>query len=601
MRTAAIILARAGSKGVPGKNMRPIAGRPCAAWTIQHALEARRTGSVRLVAVSTDSPELRELAEETGVTTIDRPPDLATDTATVDAAARHALVELERHAGGRIDAAVILYANVPVRPGGGELIARAVSMLATTGADSVQSYCPVGKHHPWWTARVEPEAMGGRVGPWEGDVLNHGIYRRQDLPPALIPDGAVLAVTRRALMLEIPGVAAGPHAFFGLDRRGIINPEGSVVDIDAPSDLLTAEAALAPGRGGGEMTIRERRIGPGHGPYIIAEIGVNHDGAPERALELVRAAADAGADAVKFQYFRAEMLMSRGARLAAYQSAAGETDPCAMLKRLELNAGDLERCAALAHKLGVHAIVSVFSIALVAEMDRLPWDAFKAASPDIVNRPLLEAMFNAAGRRPLIVSTGAATAPEVSLGLSWLGAHIAENAARLGVLQCVSSYPCAEGDAALGAIGVLRELTGLATGYSDHTPGEDTGALAVAAGACILEKHLTHDRSARGPDHGASLDPAQFARYAVSARRANAMLGPREKRLLESELEVRRVSRQSLVAARAIRAGEVIAPGDVTTKRPGTGVPARKLGLVIGRAASRDIPADAPLAPEDLA
>jgi CMP-N-acetylneuraminic acid synthetase len=137
---------------------------------------------------------------------------------------------------------VILYANVPVRPRG--LIDRALELLASSGCDSVQSYQPVGKHHPWWTARVDAE---GQVTAWEGEVLNHGVFRRQDLPPAYGPDGAVLAVTRRALMLEIPGVAAGPHAFFGRDRRGVINPEGSVVDIDTPLDLVVADVMLRQG------------------------------------------------------------------------------------------------------------------------------------------------------------------------------------------------------------------------------------------------------------------------------------------------------------------------------------------------------------------
>jgi N-acylneuraminate cytidylyltransferase len=153
---------------------------------------------------------------------------------------------LER-TGTRFDASspiVILYANVPVRPR--DLIDRAVALLNSSGCDSVQSYQPVGKHHPWWTARLDG---GGRVGPWEGDVLNHGVFRRQDLPPAFIPDGGIIALTKRALFCEIPGVAPGPHAFFGHDRRGVINPEGSVVDIDAPTDLLVADAILR-GTGG---------------------------------------------------------------------------------------------------------------------------------------------------------------------------------------------------------------------------------------------------------------------------------------------------------------------------------------------------------------
>ncbi len=244
MNTLALILARAGSKGVPGKNMRPVAGRPCLCWTIDHALAARDAGAVARTALSTDAPDAQELALALGIDVVARPPELADDTATVDAAARHAVRALEEPTPReRFDAVVILYANVPVRPAG--LVGRAVAMLRETGAHSVQSYAPVGKHHPWWTAVVAPADQGGVVRPWEGPVLNHGVYRRQDLPPAHIPDGGVLVVTRGALYLEVPGVTPGPQAFFGADRRGIVSPGGAVVDIDSEIDLIVADAVLS--------------------------------------------------------------------------------------------------------------------------------------------------------------------------------------------------------------------------------------------------------------------------------------------------------------------------------------------------------------------
>lgn len=240
----AVILARAGSKGMPGKNRAPIAGKPCAQWTIEHALHSQRIGRTIL---STDDPELMALADTMGVTTVRRSPELASDTATVDAAAREAVDQHERAEGSRSTRAplapatpvVILYANVPVRPA--DLSDRAVDLLVTSGADSVQSYVRVGKEHPWWMARLDEQ---GVVRPWEGDVLNHNIYRRQDLPPCFLPDGGVLCVTLRALRLQIDGVPPGPHAFFGRDRRGIQTREGDVIDIDSPVDALVADAVL---------------------------------------------------------------------------------------------------------------------------------------------------------------------------------------------------------------------------------------------------------------------------------------------------------------------------------------------------------------------
>ena len=234
MRTLAVILARAGSKGLPGKNERLIAGKPCVQWTIEHAQRAR---AIDEIVLSTDGDALSAIGERCAVRVARRSRDLASDSATVDSAAREALAQTERDL-GRFDAVVILYGNVPVRPEG--LIDNAITTLERTGCDSVQSYAPVGKHHPCWTAVVDD---AGAVRPYSGDVLNNGIHRRQDLPPAHIPDGGVIACTREALGLEL-GAPDGPHAFFGIDRRGVLTDDGAVIDIDSEIDALVAEAVL---------------------------------------------------------------------------------------------------------------------------------------------------------------------------------------------------------------------------------------------------------------------------------------------------------------------------------------------------------------------
>lgn len=232
MTTLGVILARAGSKGLPGKNTRLVASQPCVAWTLDHALASE---SLDEIIVSSDDADVLEIARERSVVTHARDPHLASDTATVDDAVRSAINDRND-----ADAIVILYGNVPVRPP--DLIDRAVSVLHKTRCDSVQSYCPVGKHHPWWMTTLGSD--GEAVQPWQGDTLNHSVYRRQELPPAFIPDGGVLAVTREALFCEIPGVDPGPHAFLGRDRRGVKTREGEVIDIDSEIDLLVADAIL---------------------------------------------------------------------------------------------------------------------------------------------------------------------------------------------------------------------------------------------------------------------------------------------------------------------------------------------------------------------
>jgi sialic acid synthase SpsE len=282
-----------------------------------------------------------------------------------------------------------------------------------------------------------------------------------------------------------------------------------------------------------------------------------------------------------------------------------------MLRRLELSVDQMAPLVRRAHDLGIHAIVTVFSLELVADAQRLPWDAYKTASPDIVHGPLLEAL--SASGRPLIVSTGAAEFAEVRRAAEWLSPA----RERLAVLQCVSSYPTKKEDAAIGAMAALRELPGLRgrIGYSDHTREVDTGEVAADAGACVLEKHLTYDRKAAGPDHAASLEPGEFRRYSELARDASTLrlrvgpevpatsdvrLGAPVKRVLDCERDVRAVSRQSITACRPLQPGQILRREELTFKRPGTGLHPFRLNEVLGRRILRPVEADMPIMPADV-
>jgi len=344
------------------------------------------------------------------------------------------------------------------------------------------------------------------------------------------------------------------------------------------------------------MQIGDRQIGLDHPPYIIAEIGVNHDGELSRALELTDAAADVGADAVKLQFFETDRLMSKAAKLAAYQKNAGETDPIEMLRRLELNIDEMAQVVDRAHKRGIHAVVTVFSTELVEVAETLAWDAYKTASPDIVNRPLLEALM--ATGKPMIVSTGASTLDEVIRAVGWLdGARD-----RLAVLQCVSCYPAP--DSAMDGIKAIQNAIGLPTGYSDHTTSTLTGREASNHGAVMIEKHLTYDPNAQGPDHRASLSPELMRQYIVaidgrSEERTKIQNGA-GKQVLDCECDVREVARQSVVSMREIAPGETITSEMLTIKRPGTGILAYEIDTVVGRIATRAIEQDVPMMEEDL-
>lgn len=337
-------------------------------------------------------------------------------------------------------------------------------------------------------------------------------------------------------------------------------------------------------------------------PLVIAEIGVNHDGDMATARELIRAARQAlggganGGGAVKFQLFSAELLLAREAGLVEYQKSSAKSAH-ELLEGLELTQAQMTELSQLARSLGLAVIITPFSPALVPVAQACGCDAIKLASPDLVNRPLLEAAV--ATGLPLILSTGAARLEEIERTLTWLDASAR---ARTILLQCVSSYPTPEEKASLAGIRLLRtEWADLAIGYSDHTTLTLTGALAVAAGASVLEKHFTLNRASSGPDHAASLEPAELAEYVRLAQLAYRMRGPMDKSILSIETEVRLQTRQSVAAAVEIPAGTVLTSAHLTVKRPGTGLPAAGLRDMVGRKALRDIHGGTLLRLEDLA
>ena len=334
------------------------------------------------------------------------------------------------------------------------------------------------------------------------------------------------------------------------------------------------------------IAINQRKIGPGRPTFVIAEIGVNHDGSLARALELVRVARECGADAVKLQIFSARSLMHASSRFAGYQKdRCTDADPSAMLRRYELGVDALREVVGAIRNLGMVPLATPFSPADVAVVESLDLPAIKIASPDLVNRVLLQRA--AETGRPLFVSCGAATMDEVADAVGWLRGWDASFA----LLHCVSSYPTPAEQANLCWIAEMANWFDVPVGYSDHTTDVHSGAVAAAFGACVVEKHLTYDRTAAGPDHAASADPRQFAQYVAMVRSADAMRGMAGKRVLDVERDVRKVSRQSLVLARPLGAGDVVSETDVTVQRPGTGIPAADITLAIGKRAARPLPA----------
>jgi N-acetylneuraminate synthase len=319
--------------------------------------------------------------------------------------------------------------------------------------------------------------------------------------------------------------------------------------------------------------------------FIIAEAGVNHDGDVSQALGLIDIAAAAGADAVKFQTFSADRLVTRDAAKASYQERTTDRAESqhAMLRRLELSDDVHRQLQAHAVARGITFISTPFDETAADFLQGLGVPVFKVPSGELTNLPFLRHV--ARKGRPMILSTGMATLGEVERAVDVVRAAGVD----LTVLHCTSSYPAAAVDVNLRAMVTMGQALGVRVGYSDHTLGIEVSLAAVALGARVIEKHVTHDKSAAGPDHAASLDAAELNALVRGVRTIELALGDGVKRPREVELEVARVARKSIVAARGLKAGHVVVDADVVLRRPGTGLSPELLPLVVGRTLRADL------------
>ena len=322
--------------------------------------------------------------------------------------------------------------------------------------------------------------------------------------------------------------------------------------------------------------------------FIIAEAGVNHNGDLSLALKLVDEAKAAGANAVKFQTFVAENMISAGAEKADYQklSTGEQESQLEMVKRLELSFADFRTIHEHCRTREILFLSTPFDFESVDFLHELRMPAFKISSGDLTNHPLLQ--FVASKGNPVILSTGMSDLSEVEEAVRAL--RSAGNN-QMALLQCVTNYPADPVDVNLRAMKTLADTFEAPVGYSDHTLGIEVVMAAVALGATIIEKHFTLDRQLPGPDQAASLEPAELRAMVDGVRKVEAALGDGVKRPASSEAANAMVARRSLVAARDIPAGEVLASNAVTFKRPGTGLPPKMLSEVVGKTTLRNISA----------
>lgn len=331
--------------------------------------------------------------------------------------------------------------------------------------------------------------------------------------------------------------------------------------------------------------------------YIIAEIGVNHNGNLETAKKLIDVAKMAGADAVKFQTFNATKLASKTAKKAAYQQVNDPKNESQykMLKRLELAETDLLTAADYTRARGLEFLSTPFDKESAVILDQLNVAAFKVSSGDLTALGFLAylAKFN----RPMIISTGMGTLIETAEAVK----TIQDNGnPPLAILHCVSQYPALAKDANLRAMDTMKAAFQVPIGWSDHTLGSTVSIAAVARGARIVEKHFTLSKDMSGPDHKASLEPNELIAYIADIRNTEAALGDGIKRPCLSEMDTIAAARRSLIVAQDIEAGGVLTNANINIQRPGTGLPPKTLQHVIGRTTVKFLRAGKVLCLEDL-
>jgi len=329
--------------------------------------------------------------------------------------------------------------------------------------------------------------------------------------------------------------------------------------------------------------------------FIIAEIGVNHNGDIDLAKKMIDSAKKCGADAVKFQTYSAEALVAKGTPKVAYQLTNLYPDEThfQMLKKLELSKKDHFTLKSYCDNQQVEFLSTPYDLKSAVFLDKdLDVRLFKTASADIVDIPLHN--YIASTKKPALVSVGMASMSEIKEVVDIY------DKSNLTLLHCVSNYPCTDNSLNMNVLRSLKFEFGTNIGFSDHSWGYEASVLSIAFGSQVIEKHFTLDKKLDGPDHKASSSPQEFSDLVKAIRRSEKMMGTDKKQVQPEEEEMRKISRKSITLVRSLVAGDVIKDSDITLKRPGTGLMPNQINKLIGRSVKRNLDKDYQIQYQDL-
>ena len=320
--------------------------------------------------------------------------------------------------------------------------------------------------------------------------------------------------------------------------------------------------------------------------YLIAEIGVNHNGDMTLAKKMIEAAKESGADAVKFQTFSADLLVSPETQKVEYQKQSGPNSEThyEMIKKLELSKDQHYDLFNFCCQVGIDFISTPYDIESAKFLNKLGVKYFKTASADIIDLPLLK--YIASTGKPTIIATGMASLSEIGKAVEVFEHY---NNLNFALLHCVSNYPCSDKSLNMRVMNALKNSFDCPVGYSDHSIGFLASVIAVSLGARVIEKHFTLDKMSQGPDHMASSSPDEFYELSSNIRKAEIMLGSSRKKMQDEEIQMSKVSRKNLIASREIKIGEFIKIDDLSLMRTDGGISATFIDSIIGKCATKNI------------
>ncbi|MDH6225390.1 sialic acid synthase SpsE/CMP-N-acetylneuraminic acid synthetase [Streptomyces sp. MJP52] len=543
-RVLAVIPARGGSKGVPGKNLAPVAGVPLVARAVRACRDARL---VTDVAVSTDDPAIAAAARAAGAEAVLRPAAIAGDTATSESAVLHALDAHEALTGTPVDVVLLVQCTSPFLTSAD--VDGVAAAVAEDGADTAVTVAPF--HGFLWR-----DGAGDGAAEDGGHGVNHDKSfrpRRQDRPQDLLETGAAYA-------MDAAGFRAHRHRFFG--RTDLVRTDPArVLEIDDPHDLARARA-LAPlldqagtaGRGPRNdrqaptdhvrktplmstitstnprlRAFGSRLVGPGRPVYVTGEIGINHNGDLDNAIALIDAAVEAGCDAVKFQKRTPEICTPRDQWDIERDTPWGRMTYIDYRHRVEFGEEEYRAIDEHCKERGIHWFASPWDTEAVAFLEKFDLPAHKVASASLTDDELLRALRDTG--RSVILSTGMSTPKQIRHAVEVLGSE------NIVLCHATSTYPAKAEELNLRVINTLQqEYPNVPIGYSGHETGLQTTLAAVALGAVFVERHITLDRAMWGSDQAASVEPQGLVRLVRDIRTIEASLGDGVKKVYESEL-----------------------------------------------------------------